>query len=231
MLAAAQQIPILPIVLGIVVLIGLGLLALLIYRGYEGLARRSLRRKYAGLEVHEVRQPGDVILTYHTYHGFLVWFTQTTHQMSLPPNDARKLLGRLLRFNLAWGLCTYGALFIPPLAIANYIAQRRSITDQEADVALALMDHQTIDAGSAPLPASDGNPYASPKARIGFNKASPPLYRRIIGWTCAGFCVLFTATTIRFLWARELEGVIGGLFVSALFAWVAWDWIREKNQD
>ena len=79
-----------------------------------------------------------MILTYHTYHGFIAWFTQTPHQVALPPDDARKLLGRLLRFNLMWGLVTYGALFIPPLAILNYFAQRRSIAKQAAhgDVAI-----------------------------------------------------------------------------------------------
>jgi hypothetical protein len=111
--------------------------ALFFYRTYESLARRSLQRRYTGLDVHETPDEHDVVVTYHTYHGFLAWVTQTPHHVALPPDDARRLLARLCRFNLTWGLVTYGALFIPPLAILNYFAQRRSIAGQEADTLYA----------------------------------------------------------------------------------------------
>lgn len=121
------------ILIGSAMVIGLGVLALWFYRRHEDLALRSLSRKYADLKIHSDPRVGDVILAYYTYHGFLVWFTQTPHHVALPPDDARRLLGRLLRFNLKWGLLTYGAAFVPPLAILNYFAQRRSIAKQEAN--------------------------------------------------------------------------------------------------
>lgn len=120
------------ILIGCAVVVGFGVLALWFFRRHEDLALRSLKRRYADLEVHSEPLDGDVILTYHTYHGFLAWFTQIPHHVNLPPDDARKLLGRLLRFNLKWGLVTYGAAFVPPLAILNYFAQRRSIAKQVA---------------------------------------------------------------------------------------------------
>lgn len=124
---AEQQVPAIAIVATIVFFVLLGVLVLFGLRGYEALARRSLRRKYRGLTIHDVPQTGDVVVTYHSYHGLIAWVTQTPHQVALPPDDARRLLGRLLRFNLLWGLFSYGALFVPPIAILNYIAQRRSI--------------------------------------------------------------------------------------------------------
>ena len=98
----ADQIPVVAIVISVAILVGLVVGAVFLFRGYERLARQSLERKYGDLVIHPDPQPGDVILTYHTYHGFIAWFTQTPHHVALPPEDARRLLGRLLRFNLMW---------------------------------------------------------------------------------------------------------------------------------
>ena len=117
--------------LGVLVVLGVGTLYFL--RGYERWAQQSLQQRYDGLEVHAPPQPGDVLLQFHTYHGFLAWFTQAEHLVALPPEGARVLLGRLLRFNLLWGLVTPGALFIPLLSLLSYRAQRRSIAAQEAE--------------------------------------------------------------------------------------------------
>ncbi len=123
----------LAIAASIAVVVGFGVIALLMYRGYEFFARRALQRAYRDLEIAEAPSPDDVILKYHTYHGLLAWVTQTPHEVALPPEDARTLLGRLLRFNLSWGLLSCGCLFIPPIAIGNYMAQRRSIAEQEME--------------------------------------------------------------------------------------------------
>lgn len=80
-------------------------------------------------------QHGDVCFVYHTYRGFLVWFVQDEHHVCAPPEDARSLLTRLLRFNLTWGMLSYGLLFVPLLAISNYVAQKRSIEKQERELA------------------------------------------------------------------------------------------------
>ena len=137
-----------------------------LFRSYERLARRSLRRKYAGLQIHEVPVAGDVTLTYHTYHGLIAWFTQTPHYVSLPPDHARILLGRLFRFNLTWGLLTYGALFIPPLAVWNYFTQRRSISSQEAGNAI----------GANAAPATSGDVEGTPTLR---HKRPQPIRSRL----------------------------------------------------
>ena len=91
-----------------------------------------LAKRYAGIEVHDLPVPGDVQFVYHTYHGFLVFFVQTEHRVSCPPEGASTLLGRFLRFNLTWGMFGYGLVFVPFLAFFNYLAQQRSITKQEA---------------------------------------------------------------------------------------------------
>lgn len=131
MLVADQASPLL-IALTIAFVVGLGVLALFFFRGYERLAQGALERRFADIAIHTEPQPGDVVLTYETYHGFIAWFTQTTHRIALPPQDARILLGRLFRFNLTWGLLTWAAIFIPLFAGINYVQQRRSITRQEA---------------------------------------------------------------------------------------------------
>jgi hypothetical protein len=91
-----------------------------------------LAQRYAGIEVHDLPIPADVQFVYHTYHGFLIFFVQTEHRVSCAPQSARTLLGRFLRFNLTWGMLSYGLLFVPFLAFSNYLAQRRSIGKQEA---------------------------------------------------------------------------------------------------
>lgn len=103
--------------------------------GIHQFALKPLQRRCAGLDLHETAQPGDVYFVYHTYRGFLVWFVQDEHRVCAPPEDARVLLTRLLRFNLTWGMLSYGLLFVPLLAIGNYFAQKRSIEKQERELA------------------------------------------------------------------------------------------------
>src|SRR5262245_938066 len=103
--------------------------------GLRSFAARPLRRCFEGIDIHEQPQPGDVQIVYHTYRGLLLWGIQTEHRVTAPPNDAEKLLKRLLRFNLTWGMLSHGCLFIPFLATSNYLAQRRSIERQVAKIA------------------------------------------------------------------------------------------------
>jgi hypothetical protein len=121
------------------ILLGLSILALFIgvpffvlTGGIEKFAIRPLRRCFAGIATRESPEPGDVLLVYHTYRGFLVWVAQDEHRLYATPDDALKLLGRFLRFNLTWGLLSYGVLFIPIFSIASYFAQKRSIASQQA---------------------------------------------------------------------------------------------------
>lgn len=100
--------------------------------GLRTFALRPLERRFEGLDVHARPRSGDVYFVYHTYRGFLLWTTQDEHHVFAPPVVAEKLLGRLLRFNLTWGLLSVGMLFIPLLAVGNYFSQRSSIRKQTA---------------------------------------------------------------------------------------------------
>lgn len=98
-----------------------------------GMARfglSALRRRFDGIQVHEQPTFGDVSFVYHTYRGLLIWSTQDEHVVHAPPEDAEKLLKRLLRFNLTWGMISSALLFVPFLAISNYRTQLNSIRTQ-----------------------------------------------------------------------------------------------------
>lgn len=101
--------------------------------GVQRFALKPLRKRFTGLILHESPEPGDVFVVYHTYRGFLVWFVQDEHRVCAPADHARILLSRLLRFNLTWGMLSYGFLFVPLLAIGNYYAQKQSIENQEGN--------------------------------------------------------------------------------------------------
>ena len=91
-----------------------------------------LAKRFEGIDAHETPQQGDVQFAFHTYHGFLVFFVQTEHRVSCSPDDARTLLRRLHRFNLTWGMLSYGLAFVPFVSFFNYLAQKRAITEQES---------------------------------------------------------------------------------------------------
>jgi hypothetical protein len=212
---------VLPVVIGIACVIVLGVGALYLFRGYERLARRSLERRYAGLQLHEAPVSGDVIVTYHTYHGFIAWFTQIPHEVALPPNDARKLLGRLLRFNLMWGLVTYGALFIPPLSIISYFAQRRSIDEQEAGGGVAVGAGTDI-----PLEEVATSERVSNEDGV----AAPSLFHRVVGWTAAFLCGVFVINAVVCLLRAEFGIAIGSTVFALLVRWAARDWLGKGRR-
>jgi hypothetical protein len=213
----ADQMPPLAVVAAIGVFVGLAVFALFLFRGYERLARGALRRSYAQLAIHDAPRSGDVVLTYHTYHGFVAWFTQATHQVALPPRDARILLGRLLRFNLTWGLLTWGVVFIPPLAILNYFQQRRSIALQGAAGGILALANRPGDAPST-APAVAALP-------IDESVNSSSSFRRFVGWIATGLCAVFAVSTVVCLATGKFEAAIGGVLVTALLGWVARDWL------
>jgi len=115
-------------------LILIGVPIYLLCGGLRSFALRPLQRCFEGLDIHEHPRPGDVTFVYHTYRGFLLWSTQDEFRVAAPPAEAELLLSRLLRFNLTWGLLSYGTLVIPLLALGNYYAQRQSIRSQTEDM-------------------------------------------------------------------------------------------------
>ncbi|HET6880635.1 MAG TPA: hypothetical protein VFI31_10795 [Pirellulales bacterium] len=203
-----------------------GAAILKLVRAYEKWASRLLTRHYEGIELHTEMQPGDVILNYHTYHGLLVWHTETPHRAMLPIEDARRLLGRLFRHNLRWGWLAEAGILVIPLAICNYLAQRRSIARQEAAQASPQFWSRAIDAGQrpdhgygTPLSTATASAVAEPRSNV----------RRALGWVTGGLAVIFAAVAIAGLALAQLREAIGALVVAVLLGAVAHDWIRGRQ--
>jgi hypothetical protein len=199
---------------GLVLLVILGALTLALFRGFEGFARKALERTYHGLDIRTVPLPGDVCVVYHTYHGLVAWHTETKHCVFLPPDAARELLGRLLRFNLIWGLTVHGGILVPPLAISNYIAQRRSITNQEREAA--------SDPGSAISTTAATSALA--------NSRRPSLIRRLFAWIMLVLSGLFGVAAIFALATRRFDAFFGGVVLALLLAWIARDWLSTRRR-
>ncbi|MEI8019780.1 MAG: hypothetical protein WCH39_16365 [Schlesneria sp.] len=119
----------------LLVMIGAPLLVIvfpiyLLFGGLRTFALKPLNRCFNGIQFRESPVSGDVECVYHTYRGLLIWVTQEEHRFFATAEDSRRLLRRLLRFNLTWGLLCPGMIFIPSLAVGNYYAQKRSILQQ-----------------------------------------------------------------------------------------------------
>ncbi len=214
----AEPAPLFAILIAIAIIAGLGFVALWLFRGYECLARRSLGRIYSDFDIHPDFRPGDVVVTYHTYHGLVAWFTQTPHYVALPPDDARKLLGRLLRFNLTWGLATPGLLLIPPLALMHYASQRRSIDRQEANGG-------TTTSAVPPADTLADDFFDFGTASKNKDVASPSLFHRVAGCIAAGLCAVCGIGTIACLVDGKFDGAIVCLVLVVLLGWVARNWL------
>jgi hypothetical protein len=106
----------------------LGAFILFMFRGYESLARRAIARIYRDFDLANSVRDGDVLIVFHTYHGFIAWFTQTEHRVFVSAADANRLLNRFLRFNLTWGLFTWGALFGVPDPVRPHWRPRLILT-------------------------------------------------------------------------------------------------------
>jgi len=124
--------PIVGVAVIVIVLGVVGYLALMLYRGFIARAERAEMRAYEDVDWSPHEAPGFVAVVFHTYNGLLAWVTQREHRFWAPPEDARRLLGRLHHFNLTWGFFAYGAALIPLLSWGNYWTQKRSITKQAA---------------------------------------------------------------------------------------------------
>ena len=199
------------IAFGIVALGSVVALALLLYFGCERFARRSLKRAYEGLDTHGTAVPDDVMLVYHTYHGFVIWNVQSEHRVTLPAEDARQLLGRLLRFNLTWGLIARGGILIAPLAIYNFAIQRNSILEQEAAAAFAATE-PNLRALTGPGEARHRRSW----------------FYTVFGWIAALLGGLFAISAICCLGTRQFEAGFGGVIGALLLGWTVRDWLRKS---
>ena len=132
--------------------------------------------------------------------------------VALPPDDAEILMGRLLRFNLAWGLITGVSLFGLPFYFANYREQMKLIADQAQNGPLPQF-----------LPSRD---FRSQVQRIAHK---PSLIVRMGGWFCALLCPVFAITAVAGLIQGDYKVGIGGIVATILFGWFAHGFLTEQG--
>ena len=124
-------------------LIGWGAIAIIvgvpaIYFWMRKAAPRALRQIYQEADRRDSKSPHRVQIRFHTYWGFLVFFTQQEHRVELPADTAEVMLARLHAFNLRWVFFAAGAVFIPIFSWFNYrnqLKQIRSIVKRSEPVA------------------------------------------------------------------------------------------------
>jgi len=219
----AQQDPSLAIAFGACVLIVLGVGALYLFRWYESAARKALIRAYGGLRIHKEPESGDVVVSFHTYHGLVAWFSQTDHVVALPSEDARVFLNRLLWFNFSWGLLTWGMLFVPILSLINYRQQLRSIKAQKAEGGFRLpMESQR--------PVNAAEKWAN-EAVVEFAVVtdSPTRFQQILGWILTGLSILFAISAVFNLAFGQMEAGLGLVVMSCVFYAFTQDWTKRSR--
>lgn len=179
---------------------------------YQRLAERTLERAYDDLIIHVEPEPGDVVLDYYTYHGILIWVAVTPHRVVLPPAGARVLLGRLLRFNLTWGLMSPNVFTVA--VIYNYFAQRRSIARQERGSALAMNEHEATEMVVQEIARQD----------------RPPLYRLVFGFLAAMASVLLAVITIALAGKADASQIVISLGMCLVLGWIGYDWLTRPRR-
>jgi hypothetical protein len=97
---------------------------------YERQADRALNRCFKWLHLQKSKNPGDVVVRYSTYHGFLLLCHKTSNEAIVPGAEGIALLGRLLRFNLTWGLASLWTIPLVPVFCTQYFRQRRLVHTQ-----------------------------------------------------------------------------------------------------
>ncbi|HZL35120.1 MAG TPA: hypothetical protein VFC78_07410 [Tepidisphaeraceae bacterium] len=108
------------------------LIPALVIRSRRKFRRGSTARWYdgvSGIRPPGVSLPGDVRLVFHTYSGFLVYFDQVRHDVVLPAQEARVVLGRMLRHNLTVGLLSWGGVFALVFSWMEYRRESKKIAN------------------------------------------------------------------------------------------------------
>jgi hypothetical protein len=213
---------------GLGTILVLGVVALVLFRGFEKLARSSLQRCYQKLPESQ----GDQLVTirFTTHHGLIAWFTSIPHEVTLPPEAAQVLLNRLLRFNLTWGLLTWGALFLPIFSVVSYFSQRRVISLGSTAAAPGSPqetagDESEADRGHCQQP-EDGLRATADATESSAGTA----FRRLIGALAAFLSVVFGVASVVSLTLGEFESGIGAILLSLLLGSTARDWLRRGDR-
>ena len=192
--------------------------ALYFYRGYEWFAKRSLRKAYLGIALHDPPEPGDVLISYETHHGFVAWSTSIPHIVAASPEDARILLGRLLRYNLRFGWIAHAGIFIVPLAISNYRAQLQSISRQESESQFACLQPD-----APPIPAKTPD-----LAAFRRKETSPSPLLQVVGYGAAVMAPIFAIQAIVGLCLLNYAMAMGSIICAAGAVFVAEGFTEPK---
>jgi hypothetical protein len=68
-------------------------------------------------------------------------------------------------------------------------------------------------------------------AFVSSDRVSPPSSGHlVVGWIAAALCVLFGTATVVCLFLQQFEIVAGGVFWTALFGWIAREWIEKGRK-
>lgn len=167
---------------------------------------------YDGLRIETNQRPGLVRFRLHTYDGFLVWFTQTKHEGFAPPNDASKLVGRVLRYNLSHGFLAAGGLLVPLVSVPEFFSQRRSVKHQTQQI-----QPEPVPNTDDPIPNSGSIP-----VDMELNEHGKPT-----SWVAAVTWSIATIQTIVFLAAIAAslaagQGVGAGAILGAIGTVMLW---------
>jgi hypothetical protein len=205
-------------IVGWVIVIGIGPAIFLVVRAIVRTPEQKFRRIYAGIPIDSMAAPNTVFIKFHTYDGFLVWFTQTTHTGYIRADLAPELLRRLHRYNLTYGLFSAGALFIPMLSYLNYRAQLKAVIAQKAGITSGDVQSEVM--------AEMKNTF-----ELAFVPSSPLIapqkswFRMAVGGVAAALCLVFAVTTIVWIIQGNYELGVGGIFASLFLGNVAREWL------
>ena len=164
--------------------------------------RRPLDKKFAklyrGLSVSPEPGPGLVSVRVHTYDGFLLWFTQTTHAGFARPEDAQELLRRVFRYNLTRGLFAAGGLLVPLVSLPELAIQRRAVNRQCQDLLFTKSPESDGEANEYQAVAVIDDSDLMPDSRSGF-----------LGWATVTVWTLTVTQTLFFLAANVAAMIVG----------------------
>ncbi len=111
----------------------------------------------------EASRPGDVVVHFETYCGFLIFIKTTTWKFALPPKDALNVLWEMHMLNLSWGILAWGGLFVPFNSLVSFRREEESIHRQQQ--VFSELDLETYSA-SSPFPAKSHFVQPAHRARV-----------------------------------------------------------------
>ena len=97
------------------------MLAVMVHRRIEARASAALAEIILRNIPPQDARPLSTV-AFPTYHGVLIWVTQTKHEIGVPrdPSEAEAVLAELKAFTFRYGMFAYGCGFIPLLTLIDY---------------------------------------------------------------------------------------------------------------